>query len=90
MIRLDVEIKNPLDFFLYCLYNHSRGNAVEEEIKDLKGRVALLEKAVGILISRMNDLPVVTIKRSERPISQKDRDFMEYYNLILDELAYDV
>lgn len=61
---------------------------MEEEIKDLKGRVALLEKAVRILISRMNDLPVVTIKRSERPISQQDCNFMEYYNVLLDELNY--
>jgi hypothetical protein len=58
-----------------------------EEIENLKSRVALLEKAVGILMSRMNDLPVVTITRSER-MSQQDRNFMEYYNFLLDELSY--
>jgi hypothetical protein len=58
-----------------------------EEIEDLKSRVALLEKAVGILLPRMNDLPVVTITRSER-ISQQDRNFMEYYSVVLDQLNY--
>ena len=58
-----------------------------EEIEDLKSRVALLEKAVGILINAKNDLPVVTITRSER-MSQQDRNFMEYYNFLLDELSY--
>lgn len=58
-----------------------------EEIEDLKSRVALLEKAVGILMSEMSSLPVITITRSER-ISQRDRDFMEYYNHLLGELNY--
>ena len=60
---------------------------MEETIKDLKNRVALLERAVGILLSRMNDLPVVTIRRGKRP-SQKECDFIEYYNALLDEISY--
>lgn len=58
-----------------------------EEIEDLKNRVSLLEKAVGILMNAKNDLPVVTITRSER-MSQQDRNFMEYYNFLLDQLNY--
>ena len=56
---------------------------MDETIRDLKNRVALLEKAVRILISRSNDLPVVTIKRSERIRNQSDCDFLDAYDLIL-------
>lgn len=59
-----------------------------EEIEDLKSRVALLEKAVGILMNAKNDLPVITIRRGDRSTSQEDRNFMEYYNFLLDQLSY--
>lgn len=61
---------------------------MEEAIEDLKNRVALLEKAVGILMNVKNDLPVITIRRGDRSTSQEDRKFMEYYNALLDELSY--
>lgn len=61
---------------------------MEEAIEDLKNRVALLERAVGILMNVKNDLPVITIRRSERSTSQEDRNFMEYYSVVLDQLNY--
>lgn len=60
---------------------------MDETIRDLTSRVALLEKAVRILISRMDDLPVVTIKKSERARNRSDCAFLEAYDFILNPVG---
>lgn len=60
---------------------------MDETIRDLTSRVALLERAIRILISRSKDLPVVTIQKSERAKNRSDCDFLEFYDVILNSVG---